>query len=150
MKYRFKYILAILLLLSSNLSAQNAFNLKMGVSYQPMFFVQEQPLEELSLLPSVDIMIQDNSTAFKISLGSVNRVGLHISGNYFVFAFNYGYHINRPEEYKHSMEFEAGSSFNIGPDKDYLFTITSKIGFLPGVESFYFIPVSIGLYKSIL
>lgn len=147
MKYNLTYIL---ILIAVNLQAQSGFNIKVGASYQPMFFVTEQPLQELSLIPSIDVLIQDNTTALKISLGTVNRIGMHICTGPIVFAFNYGYHINRPNEYKHSMEFELGSCFDVGVNKDYLFTLTSKVGFFPGVNQFYFMPVSIGLLKTIL
>lgn len=145
---RFVYI-TLLLLTTLNLSAQDKVNVRIGASYQPMFFIQENPLHDISLIPSLDVLIQDNTTALKISLGTVNRIGMHISGNNLVFAFNYGYHINQPEGYKHSMEFELGSCFDVGKDKDYLFTLSSKIGFFPGVNVFYFMPVSIGLFKMI-
>lgn len=144
------YIL-VLILAFFNTNAQNSFSVKLGTSFQPMFYDAINPLQDYSLTPSIDVLIGDDITTLKISLGHINRIGVYIPSKFgFVFGANYAYHINKEEALSHSIETELGCQFKVGKNKDYLFTLTSKAGIMIGESKFYFCPVSIGLLKTIL
>jgi len=139
-----------LILLSFSLAAQRNFNVNIGASYQPVFFLNENPIQEYSLIPSVDIMIQKESTALRISLGSVSRVGLlFASSTGLVIGINYAYHSNNETLQQHAIEVQIGAAFYVGKNEGYLFSVGGKIGIMTNNSKFYYCPVSIGLLKTI-
>jgi hypothetical protein len=147
-----KITVFLIIILSTITNAQRtqAFIVNVGVSYNPMFTITNTPLLAESLIPSVDVLLKIGHTGLRISLSSVSRIGIHISSSFgLTVGFNYLYNSQATQSLRHAVEFEAGMSFAVGKDKDYYFTISSRVGVTIEQSRLYFCPVSIGLFKII-
>lgn len=131
-----KFLISLAIVLLPFLSISQdlpSFKAYVGVNYAPKFLVP-QPLGEayiqrvpISMIPTVDVFLGDERTAFRASLGGVTRLGVVLGYKWAYCAFGYAYTLDLPEQIAHTAEMEIGARIKIGTENRWQVTIGGKV-----------------------